>query len=133
MMKYIAALGMVTAVALSDCGESAGPATITLQAQLANAGSTDRVMLVQVVGTDTASRIDTVTAPVGSSYAVYVQRQSSTGWRAIVAGNLANGAVLRMVVPGKAKASGYTASILDVADAVFADVPAGSRALNITP
>ncbi len=133
MIKYIALFGVVAAAALSDCGESAGPATITLQAQLANAGSTDRAILVQIVGTDTSSRIDTVTAPVGSSYTVFAQRQSGTGWRAIIAGNLANGAVLRLVVPGKARASNYTPSILDVADAGFADLQAGSRALSITP
>jgi hypothetical protein len=133
MIKYIAVVAVFSAVALSACGESAGPATISLQAQLANAGASDRAMLVQIVGTDTASRIDTVTAPVGSSYTVYAQRQSNTGWRAIIAGNLANGAVLRLIVPGKAKASAYSASILDVADAVFADLPTGSRALSVTP
>ena len=134
MSPRLVVLAVVAAIAGGGCSsEPAGPATITLQAQLAGAGTADRALLVQVVGTDTAARIDTVTAPVGSAYVVFVQRQSSTGWRAIVTGSLSNGAVLRLQVPGKKTASAYRATILDVADASFATLPAGSRALTITP
>jgi len=106
---------------------------VTLSAQLANAGSTDRAILVQIVGADTSARIDSVLAPAASAYRLFTQRLSATQWRAIITGNLSNGALLRLSVPAKSRASGYTATILDVADASFADVAPGSRAVTIAP
>jgi len=39
--------------------------------------------------------------------------------------------LLRLAVPGKAQPSAYTAAILDVADASFATLLPGSRAVTI--
>jgi hypothetical protein len=132
MNRYLTALGMAWAMALSGCGEAAAPAEATLVAQLANAGSTDRAILVQIVGADTSARIDSLLAPAGSTYRLFTQRLTATRWRAIVTGNLSNGALLRLAVPGKSPPSAYTAAILDVADASFAALPPGTRALTFT-
>jgi hypothetical protein len=134
MTRYLAALGAIGVITASGCGEPpAAPATVTLSAQLANAGTTDRAMLVQIVGADTSARIDSVMAPAASSYRLFTQRLSPTQWRAIITGNLSDGALLRLVVPGRSRASSYTATVLDVADASFADLPPGARAVSIAP
>ena len=110
-----------------------GPTAGTLSVRLSNAGSSDRAMLLQIAGTDSSARIDTVQATPGSSYRIFVQRQSGSAWRAIVTGNLSNGVLLSLGVPDKDRASAYTGTILDVADAAFADVPPGSRQLSVAP
>jgi hypothetical protein len=130
--RHVTALGVVFAIAASGCSEPpAAPASVTLSAQLANAGSTDRAMLVQIVGADTSARIDSVFAPAGSTYRLFTQRLSATQWRAIITGNLSDGALLRLAVPGRSQASAYAATILDVADASFASLAPGSRAVTI--
>ena len=131
MKRYLTALGVAWAMAATGCSEPAAPASVTFSAQLANAGSTDRAMLVQLVGADTSARIDSVLAPPGSTYRLFTQRLSSTRWRAIITGHLSDGALLRLAVPGKAQPSAYTAAILDVADASFATLLPGSRAVTI--
>ena len=134
MSRFLSALGVVWAVAASGCSEPpAAPAAVTLSAQLANAGSTDRALLMQLVGADTSARIDSVLAPAGSSYQLFTQRQSATAWRAVVTGNLSDGVLLRLAVPERSQASAYTAAILDVADASFATLPPGARAVTIAP
>jgi len=133
MNRYLTALGVAWAIAAGGCSEPAAPASVTLSAQLANAGSTDRAILVQLVGADPSAGIDSVLAPTGSSYRLFTQRLSATQWRAIITGNLSDGALLRLSVPAKSQASGYTATILDVADASFAAVAPGSRAVTIAP
>ena len=136
MNRFLRALGLVWAVggAASGCGEPpAAPASVTFTAQLANAGSTDRALLVQLAGADTNARIDSVLAPAGSSYRLFTERQSATQWRAIVTGNLSDGVLLRLAVPARSRASAYSAAILDVADSSFATLPPGARAVTIAP
>ena len=116
MKRHLAALGVALTIAAGGCSEAASPVSVILSAQLANAGSTDRAMLVAIVGADTSARIDSVLAPAGSSYRLFTQRLSATQWRAIVTGNVSNGALLRLAVPRSSRASAYTAAILDVAE-----------------
>jgi len=131
MNRYVTAFGVAWAIAASGCDEAAAPASVTFSAQLGNAGSTDRAILVDIAGADISARIDSVLAPAGSSYRVFTQRLSATQWRAIITGNLSNGALLSLAVPTKDRAKVYTATILDVADASFATLPPGSRAVTI--
>jgi hypothetical protein len=134
MNRFLTGLGMAWALAASGCSEPpAAPVSVTLSAQLTNAGSTDRALLVELVGADTSARIDSVLAPAGSSYRLFTQRQSATEWRAIVTGNLSDGVLLRLAVPARSHATAYAATILDVADATFASVAPGSRAVTIAP
>jgi hypothetical protein len=134
MNRFLTGLGMVWAVAVGGCSEPpAAPASVIFSAQLTNAGSTDRALLVQLVGADTSARIDSVLAPAGSSYRLFTQRQSATEWRAIVTGNLSDGVLLRLAVPARSHATAYAATILDVADATFANLAPGSRAVTIAP
>ena len=134
MNRSVTALGVLGVIAASGCSEPpAAPSTVTLAAQLANAGTTDRAMLVQIVGADTSARIDSVLATAGSTYRLFTQRLSTTQWRAIITGNLSDGALLRLVVPARSRATSYTATVLDVADASFADLPPGARAVSIAP
>jgi len=72
-----------------------------------------------------------VLTPAGSSYRLFTQRQSATEWRAIVTGNLTDGVLLRLAVPERSQVNAYTATILDVADAAFASLPPGARAVTI--
>ena len=132
MNRFLTGLAMVWAVAASGCSEPpAATASVTFSAQLANAGSADRALLVQLVGADTSARIDSVLEPAGSSYRLFTERQSATEWRAIVTGNLSDGVLLRLAVPERSQANAYTATILDVADATFASLPPGARAVTI--
>src|SRR5213082_3841767 len=132
MNRFLTGLAVVWAVAASGCSEPpAAPASGTFSAQLANAGSADRALLVQLVGADTSARIDSVLTPAGSSYRLFTERQSATQWRAIVTGNLTDGVLLRLAVPERSEANAYTATILDVADAAFASLPPGARAVTI--
>lgn len=134
MNRPAGVLGIVLAVSLSQCErDPTGPTSFPLTVQLANAGSSDRGMLVQIAGADTSARIDTVTAPSGSPYRVFVRRLSRTQWRAIVTGNLADGAVLTIRVPDPSRTTAYTGTILDVADASFAAVTPGTRSLSVSP
>jgi hypothetical protein len=131
MNRLVTAVGLVCAVGASGCSEpAAAPRSVTLSAQLANAGSTDRAMLIQLDGPDSA-HIDSVLAPAGPGYRLFTERQSATAWRAIVTGNLSDGVLLRLVVPDRSQGSAYTATILDVADASFASLPPGARAVTI--
>jgi len=83
MNRFLTGLAVVWAAAASGCSESpAAPASVTFSAQLANAGSADRALLVQLVGADTSARIDSVLTPAGSSYRLFTERQSATQWRA---------------------------------------------------
>ena len=134
MNGYLAACGVALAIGAGGCSEPpAAPTSLILSAQLTNAGSTDRGILVQIVGADTSAHIDTLLAPTGSSYRLFTQRLSNTQWRAIVTGNLSDGALLRLTVPGRSRKGAYTAAILDVADASFAALAPGSRAVTIAP
>ncbi|PYP15327.1 MAG: hypothetical protein DMD52_10810 [Gemmatimonadetes bacterium] len=126
-------LGVVLALAVSRCESPSGPSSHGLSLQLSNAGAGDRAMLFQIAGADSTARIDTVLAPTGSSYRVFAQRQSGVRWRVIVTGNLSNGILVTMLVPDRSPATAYSGTILDVADASYADVQPGSRALTITP
>ncbi len=133
MTRRIALLGVVLALALSRCESPSGPASHGLSLQLSNAGPADRAMLLQIAGSDSTARIDTVVAPGGSSYRVFAQRQSAVRWRVIVTGNLSNGVLVAILVPDKSIATAYTGTILDVADASYADLQPGSRAVTVTP
>jgi len=131
MNRYLAACGVALAIGAGGCSEPpAAPTSLILSAQLTNA---DRAILVQIVGADTSAHIDTLLAPTGSSYRLFTQRLSNTQWRAIVTGNLSDGALLRLTVPGRSRKGAYTAAILDVADASFAALAPGSRAVTIAP
>lgn len=125
---------VLLALAAGACHDNpTGPASGTLGLQLANAVANDRALLIQLVGTDTSARIDTVLAASGSSYRVFALRQASDQWRVIVVGSLANGALVSFAVPDKSKTTAYSATVLDVANAAFAKLPPGSRALSVTP
>ncbi|PYP71440.1 MAG: hypothetical protein DMD36_03890 [Gemmatimonadetes bacterium] len=109
--QYGAALVLAVTLGALYCTEGpTGPTAGTLSVRLANAGSSDRAMLLQIAGTDTSARIDTVQATPGSSYRVFVQRQSVTRWRVIVTGNLSNGVLLSIGVADKDRASAYTST-----------------------
>jgi len=133
MTRRAAVLAVVLALAVSRCESPAGPASHALSLQLSNAGAADRAMLLQIVGADSSAHIDTVVAAAGSTYRVFAQRQSTVRWRVIVTGNVSNGVLVTVLVPNRAPATAYTGTILDVADASYADVQPGSRALTITP
>jgi hypothetical protein len=127
-------VALLAALAAGGCkADTTGPNSGTLGLQLANAVANDRALLIQLVGTDTSARIDTVLAAAGSSYRVFALRQASARWRVIVVGSLGNGALVSFAVPDKTKTTAYSATILDVANAAFADLPPGSRALSVTP
>jgi hypothetical protein len=132
MTRRGALLGVVLALAVSRCSDSSGPASTALALQLSNAGASDRAMLLQIAGADSTARIDTVLAPAGSTYRVFARRESAMRWRVIVTGNLANGVLVSMLVPGQPLATAYSGTILDVADASYADLQPGSRALTVT-
>jgi hypothetical protein len=134
MRERATAVGLAVILAVLHCKEGpTGPTAGNLSVQLSNAGSSDRAMLLEIAGTDTSARIDTVQATSGSSYRVFVQRQSRARWRVIVTGNLSNGVLLSIGVPDKDRTGAYTATILDVADASFADVLPGNRQLSVAP
>ena len=133
MTRRVALLGVVLALTVSRCETASGPASHALSLQLSNAGAAHRALLLQIVGADSSAHIDTVMAAGGSSYRVFAQRQSTVRWRVIVTGNVSNGVLVTVLVPDKAPATAYTGTILDVADASYADVQPGSRALTITP
>jgi len=133
MTRRAAVLAVVLALAVSRCESPAGPASHALSLQLSNAGAADRAMLLQIVGADSSAHIDTVVAAAGSTYRVFAQRQSTVRWRVIVTGNVSNGVLVTVLVPNRAPATAYTGTILDVADALYADLQPGSRALTITP
>jgi hypothetical protein len=133
MTRRVALLGVVLALAMSRCESATGPASHGLSLRLSNAGAADRAMLLQISGSDSTARIDTVVAPAGSSYRVFTQRQSAVRWRVIVTGNLSNGVLVTVLVPDRSLATAYTGTILDVADATYADVQPGNRALTIAP
>jgi len=133
MTRRAAVLAVVLALAVSRCESPAGPASHALSLQLSNAGAADRAMLLQIVGADSSAHIDTVVAAAGSTYRVFAQRQSTVRWRVIVTGNVSNGVLVTVLVPNRAPTTAYTGTILDVADALYADLLPGSRALTITP
>lgn len=134
MKHRAAALGIVLALLVSQCAKDpAGPRSAQLTVHLANAGSSDRAMLVQIAGPSSDAPIDTVTAPSGSAYRVFVRRLSSTQWRAVVTGDLTDGALVIIAVPEERRTAVYTGEILDVADASYAAVPPGSRGLSVSP
>src|SRR5256884_6123521 len=87
MNRFLTGLVVVWAVAASGCSDPpAAPASVTFSAQLANAGSADRALLVQLVGADTSARIHSVLTPAGPSYRLFTHPQSATQWRALVQG-----------------------------------------------
>jgi hypothetical protein len=124
---------LLAALAASGCHDTTGPSSGTLGLTLANAVAHDRALLIQLAGTDTSARIDTVLAASGSTYRVFALRQASAQWRVIIVGSLANGALVSFAVPNKGRVTAYSATILDVANAAFADLPPGARALSVTP
>ena len=127
-------LGVALVAALAACNDTpTAPTSIHLSVQVQSVGSNDRAMLLELAGTDTSAKIDGVVAPPGGVYHVFAQLRSSTVWRVIVTGPIANGVVVELVVPNKATANLYRGTILDVADASFAEVAPGARALTVTP
>lgn len=127
-------LGVALAVALGACNDGpTGPVFIHLAVQVQNVGSNDRAMLLELAGSDSSATIGGVVAPPGGVYHVFAQLRSSTKWRAIVTGPIANGVIVELEVPKTATASLYSGTILDVADASFAEVAPGARALTVTP
>jgi hypothetical protein len=132
-MKRLTAVIVLTLAGAACHDNPTGPASGTLGLQLANAVANDRALLIQLVGTDTSARIDTVLAAAGSTYRVFALRQAGDQWRVIIVGSLANGALVSFAVPDKTKTMAYSATILDVANAAFAKLPPGSRSLSVTP
>lgn len=133
-MKRRAGLMLVVAFAASHCRDvPTGPTPGTFRVALTGAGAADRAVLIEVAGTDTTARIDTVVAAAGSPYRVFVQRQTSTRWRVIVTGPIANGALAQLAVPDQGKSGSYTGTVLDLANATFAELAPGARAITVSP
>jgi hypothetical protein len=128
-------LGVALLIALGACLDAAptAPMSIHLAVQVQNVGSNDRAMLLELAGNDSSATIAGVVAPSGGAYHVFAQVRSSTKWRAIVTGPIADGVIVELVVPKTATASRYGGTILDVADASFTQVVPGARALMVTP
>ena len=128
-------LGVALVIALGACLDTVptGPMSIHLAVHAQNVGSNDRAMLLELAGSDSSATISGVVAPPGGVYHVFAQLRSSTKWRVIVTGPIANGVVVELVVPKTATASLYGGTILDVADASFTQVVPGTRALIVTP
>ncbi len=134
MKRLGALLGLVLALAASYCSDGpTGPAGSTFRVSLAGVGANDRAILLEVAGTDTSAHIDTVEAVAGSPYQVFARRQTRTRWRVIVAGPIANGTLIQLGVPAKIDSTLYTGTVLDVADAAFANPAPGARALTVSP
>ena len=133
MTRRVALLGVLLALTVSRCESPSGLASRPLSLRLSNAGADDLAMLLEVAGADTTAGIDTVLAAAGSGYCVFAARQARTRWRVIVIGHLANGVLVTIEVPEKSPPTGYTGTILDVANASYADLQPGSRALTVTP
>jgi hypothetical protein len=133
-MKLRAGLVLVVALAASHCRDvPTGPTAGAFRVALAGAGAADRAILVEVAGTDTSARIDTIAAAAGSPYRVFAQRQTSTRWRVIVTGPIANGTLVQLGVPDQGKSGFYTGTVLDVANATFAVLAPGARAITVSP
>jgi len=127
-------LGVALVAALAACNDTpTAPTFIHLSVQVQSVGSNDRAMLLELAGTDTSAKINGVVAPPGGVYHVFTQLRSAILWRVIVTGPIANGVVVELEVPKKATADLYRGTILDVADASFAEVTPGARALTVTP
>lgn len=127
------AVAVALGIAASQCTDSTGPSGTNLSVLFANAGTSDRAMLFEVATTDATARIDAVLPVPGSTYRVFVQRQSDQRWRVIVTGALSDGKLAVITVPSQNRTSTYTGRILDVADASFTSLQPGSRTLSVTP
>jgi type IV pilus biogenesis protein CpaD/CtpE len=112
------ALLVLATAALVGCSDQ-GPVAGELSVRLATPRSTDRAVLLSVVG-----RQHGVTAGTGSSYRV-VSDTSATGdtvWIAVIApqgSGLAAGEIARLVVPDTRRAGAYRAVLTDVAAADY--------------
>ncbi len=127
-------LVLVVALAASHCSDGpTGPTPGMFRVALTGAGAADRAVLIEVAGTDTTARIDTVVAAAGSPYRVFAQRQTRIVWRVIVTGPIANGTLVQLGVPDKGKSGFYNGTVLDVADATFAELAPGARAITVSP
>lgn len=128
------ALGMVLGWVASDCGPSpTGPTPGNLAVALVGAGAADHALLLEIAGTDTSARIDTVQAMTGSAYRVFGQRETASRWRVIVTGAIGNGPLVEIGVPNKSRSSAYVGSVLDVANTSFAELVPGGRTLTVSP
>jgi hypothetical protein len=134
-MRWCVGAGAVLlGLGLSTCSNpTTGPTAGTISVSLAGAGATDRALLIEISGSDSSAAIDSVEAAPGTSYVVFSQRQVRARWRAILTGSLANGPVLRVVIADKTKSGLYGATVLDVADSAFAELPPGTRTLSVAP
>lgn len=133
-MKRRAGLVLVVALAASHCRDvPTGPTPGRFRVALAGAGAADRAILVEVAGTDTSARIDTVVATAGSPYRVFAERETRTRWRVIVTGPIANGTLVQLGVPDQGKSALYTGTVLDLANATFAELAPGGRAITVSP
>lgn len=134
MRQRGAVLVLVLALAASHCSDGpTGPTPVTIRVALAGVGANDRALLIELAGTDTSARIDTVEAIAGSPYQVFAQRRTGTRWRAMVIGPLTNGALLQLGLPDKSKIALYSGTILDVADVAFQDLAPGARTVTVSP
>src|SRR5260370_7504248 len=107
-MRLRGGLVVVVALAASHCRDvPTGPTAGAFRVALAGAGAADRAILVEVAGTDTSARIDTIAAAAGSPYRVFAQRQTSTRWRVIVRGPIANGTLGQLGGPDQGKNAFY--------------------------
>jgi hypothetical protein len=133
MMRPVG-LVLLVALAVSHCRDvPTGLMPGTFRVALTGAGAADRAVLIEVAGTDTSARIDTVAAAAGSPYRVFAQRQTGTRWRVIVTGPIANGILVELGVPDNGKSGFYSGTVLDVADATFAVLAPGARAITVSP
>lgn len=133
-MKRRVGLVLVVGLAVSHCRDvPTGPTPGAFRVALAGAGPADRAILVEVASTDTSARIDTIAAVAGLPYSVFAQRQTGTRWRVIVTGPIANGTLVQLGVPDQGKSGSYTGTVLDVANASFAELAPGARAITVSP
>ena len=132
MNRARAVLCVVLAFGASYCSDGpTAPRPGHFLVALAGAGANDGALLVEIAGADTTARIDTVVVAPGSSYRVFARRRAQTQWRAIVTGTIVNGTLLQVNVPDASKSALYRFTVLDVADAAFAQLAPGARMLSV--
>jgi hypothetical protein len=104
-----AALALLALTACQDGPTRPEPGVLTLSLTTA---ADDRAVIVSVQGPEAMDRVEAANA----AYAVH-SRGTGTSFRAAVFGRLASGPLLRFAVPDVNKATSYTATVVEMADA----------------
>lgn len=112
MRRYTVTFSMVLLLAACQDKPTDPPKPGVLTVTFTSPYADDRAVIVAVTG---PASIDGVQAPQ-SSYVVH-SRGSGSSFKAAVFGPLADGALLRFQVPDVKQANGYSATLVQVADA----------------